>query len=270
MLAAGERIAGRAAWHGRLAVLTTAPALIMVDPATREYSKRQVRTEAGVKLWGLGEHDGHLYSIARFRDVVRLIPSADGVSVEQAGVTAEPLGNLVDTAAGMAGQIALETAGRPLAWHVDRTGSLAPLPSPPRTALKLSRAEESLLHLMSCSVPPRVICWLPGSDTLLRIDDGRIGPFVRIDAVRPVTPAALLARPESRSIEDAIAVSDTAVAVLFDAHGGGPGSALLEYSDSGLLLRELSLTVPLRLLLWASHDRVLAIARSGGLIEVRR
>ena len=74
-LHAGERVIGRAALNSLIVLLTSEPALITADLELRTLRRTPIARRAGEpSLWGLGESDGVLHSIAGFSDLVRLGP----------------------------------------------------------------------------------------------------------------------------------------------------------------------------------------------------
>lgn len=200
-------------------------------------------------------------------DLVRLSP--DGTRTRAAAFR-KPMGNLFDTEDAMAGQIAIDDASMPLAWSIDEAGGMDALAGSVRQSLGASRAEEGVLHLLSCSVPPRVICWLPGSSQLFVLEDDRLEARLELESVASLSPARMLERPESRLIQDALRTEHgTIVAAVRDVPEK-PGTTLAEYGAKGRLLRRLSPPAPLRLLVGSRAGTVFAITVSGRLVGVPR
>ncbi|HUF24279.1 MAG TPA: hypothetical protein VMN81_09140 [Vicinamibacterales bacterium] len=265
-LSAGDTVAGRAALGSRIALLTSEPALITADLDLRTLRRTPIARRAGEpNLWGLGESGGVLHSIAGFSELVRIAP--DG-SARHTARFQHAMGNLIDTAAGMAAQRAVDNAGTPLAWHVDTSAGLSPMAGPPRQSLGMSRAEEGALHLLSCSAPPAVVCWLPGSNELLTIDRNQVFPVARIDTVMPIAPARLIAEPSSRAIQDAVPTGRGTYIVLFREYAQREQTVMGEFGARGERLRVLAAPEPLRLLLGVRDGLIVAIARSGRLVGV--
>lgn len=264
-----ERVVGRAALSDQVVLLTNRPALVMIRPASGGIQRVPIGGRSGARLWGLGEAGRALYSIADFSDLVRLTVDASVVRVEQVAQPSPRVGNLLDSATGMIAQHAVDEPGTPMVWELDASGRLSGMRAPRRVSLGLARAEESLLHLLSCSVPPRVVCWLPGSNELLMLDATGLERLATLESVDPVAPAALLAKPETRAIHDAIAVDDERVVVLFDGDGSA-AARIGEFGKDGSKIRELRSPVPVRMFVWADARHITAIARSGHLIEVPR
>jgi len=263
---ATERIAGRALTADRAVLLTNAPALVRIPLDGGGPVRIALARDSGTgRLWGLGEIDGRLYSVAGFMDLVTLSPQ--GI-VGTAGRFGRPIGNLLDTPSGMAGQLAMDDAGGALAWVVDAAAQLRPLPGAVRHALGGSRAEDSVLHLLSCSLPPRVVCWLPGSNRLFAMRGGRLDAALELESVPSLSPARLLASPDARVIQDALRLEDGTVLCLFRPAASRDRTALALFTGDGRLLRSLEPREPLRVLLFNRATRVVAVAASGRLIEV--
>jgi hypothetical protein len=262
----GETIIGRAALDSRIVLLTSEPALITVDLEARTLRRTPIARRAGEPaLWGLGESGGELHSIAGFSDLVRL--GLDG-SARHTARFQHAMGNLIDTAAGMAAQRAVDNPGTPLVWRVDASAGFSPMAGPRRQSLGMSRAEEGALHLLSCSVPPAVVCWLPGSNELLAIDRSQVSPVARIDTVVPIAPARLIAEPASRAIQDAVPTGRGTYVVLFREHAHREHTVMAEFGARGERLRVLAAPEPLRLLLGVRSDVLIAVTVSGHLKEV--
>lgn len=270
-LRASERVIGRAALGGQVVMLTSAPALVAITPDSGEVSRRALagRDRTAPKLWGLGEVDDALYSVSGFKRLVRLDVSQSGIDARLGMEIARSIGNLVDTQAGMAAQLAVGEPGMPMALAIDQRGHLEEMNAPPRVSFGLARAEESLLHLLTCSVPPRVLCWTPGSNGLLSFDDGGLRSLVTLEAIPRIAPALMLARPGARSIQDALWIDDGLMAVLFQ-DGDDSGPLLAEFNMAGRMLRRLAPAQPLRVLVAARAGRIIAVTQSGVLIEVSR
>lgn len=265
-----EKVAGRARQASQTILLTTAPALVVASDDGRRVSRFSLegRTRAGTKLWGLGELDGALYSVSGFNDFVRIKVDAGAATIDAAGRAAKPIGNVLDTAKGMAAQLAVDERASPLVWSIDSTGALSPLASPMRVRMGLSRAEEGLLHLLTCSAPPRALCWLPGSNQLLAFGEKGLALLAVLDSVQRIAPASLLDRPQSRSVHDALWLSPDTLAVAFDDERGR--SVVGEFTSHGRMIRELASPAPVRLFLAAADDRIVAVSRSGHVMAVPR
>lgn len=266
VLPAHERVIGRARVGRHAVLLTDAPAMVTIDSASQSISRHViVRQPGAAKLWGLGEINGALFSIEGFSDLLRV-----GITGTTQKVSSfdRPMGNLFDTQEGMAGQIAIDAPETPLAWSVDANAKLTPLSGVVRQGFGLSRAEESVVQLMTCSVPPRVLCWLPGSSQLLLLDREGIEGRVDLESVGSVTPARMLGHPEFRVIQDAIATARGTFIVSFREEAGEAKTALAEFGAKGHLLRRFSASHDIRLLLAEREGAMLAISSSGYLIEV--
>jgi hypothetical protein len=263
---AGETIAGRALVDGRVVLLTTAPALITVDLDARTLARTPIPRHASAPaLWGLGEAGGALYTIAGFSDLMRVDA---GGHVRHAARFNRPMGNLLDTPDGMAAQAAVDSAGTALVWDTDTSARLSAMGGRLRDPLALSRAEESALHLLSCSTPPDVLCWLPGSNELLTIAGNQVSAMARLDTVSPIAPARLIEQPTLRTIQDAISTSPDTLIVLFRRPDEGARLVVGEFDAAGRQRRTLTPAEPLRLLLGVREGRVVALAASGRLTEV--
>lgn len=266
VVSTSETITGRALANERLVLLTNEPALVTIDLAARTSARTPLtRAGRGSGLWGLGEAAGTLYSISEFVDLVRL--GEDG-TVHPAARFPQAIGNLIDIREGMATQHAVGEPGAPLAWLTDASAALSAIEGPARQALGLSRAEEGVLHLLSCSIPPRVVCWLPGANQLLSFDGRRLAAAVPLETVARIAPARLLAHPESRAIQDAVATAGGTFVVLYGLSEGSDRRALAEFGADGRRLRTLQPSAPIRLLLKAGRGVLHAIDRNGRLAEV--
>lgn len=265
-LYAGETVVGRAAVDSHIVLLTSEPALITADLELRTLRRTPIARRAGdPTLWGLGESGGALHSIEGFSDLVRL--GFDG-SARHTARFQHAMGNLIDTGAGMVAQRAVDSAGTPLVWRVDASAGLSPMAGARRQSLGMSRAEEGALHLLSCSVPPDVVCWLPGSNELLAIDRSQVSPVARIDTVVPIAPVRLIAEPASRAIQDAVPSGRGTYIVLFREHAQREHAVMAEFGAHGERLRVLAAPEPLRLLLGVRGGVIMAVAVSGRLLEV--
>jgi hypothetical protein len=170
----------------------------------------------------------------------------------------------------MSAQFAVDDRGKPIAWGMDEAGVLTKMQTPERAPLGLSRTEESLLHLLSCSVPPHALCWLPGSNQLFTLTKDRLARFASLPAVTAISPASLLARPESRSIHDAIWDGGDRIVVRAAGDAETGGGVVGEFGLDGRMIRQIQTPAPVRTFLSVNGRRILAVAQSGVLIEVAR
>ena len=271
VLRGADRVIGRAALGQQVVMLTNEPALIRIDAESGRSTRQAVAgpDRAKPRLWGLGQIAGGLYSINEFKRLVRLDISASGVEARDVAQLARAAGNLIDTPSGMAVQFAADDPGEPIAAGLDQAGYLAAISAPARVPLGLQRAEEGLLHLLTCSAPPRVLCWTPGSNALLAADDRGIQPLVTIEVIPRIAPTLLIARPTARAIQDALWLGDDLVAVLFQ-DGDAAGTVLAEFNLAGRMVRQLQPQQPVRLLVSATRGGMLAITESGLLTQVSR
>jgi hypothetical protein len=122
------------------------------------------------------------------------------------------------------------------------------------------------MHLLSCSLPGRVVCWLPGSDEVLELTDGGLFAIATLDGVRRIAPARLIEQPHRRAIHDVVLTPAGTLIVLFDRDRRGPG--LAEFDSGGKLLRRLETRLRIRMLLDANADRVRAVTSIGQIVEV--
>lgn len=264
-LGAEEVVIGRARWRGNTVLLTDAPALLTVAADGGSVTRQQLG-QAGVavsRLWGLAEHGGRLFTISAFDTLVEIDASGSFVEVARLG---RAVLNLLDTDPGMAVQLASQAAGAPLLESLDASGRITPFPSPVRLALGLTPPEEGLLHLLSCSVPPESICWLPGDVRIFVAGARALAPLTRLAGLSPPDAASLIAAPERRAIEDAIRDGDSGLVVLRNA--AGDAQRLTRYSIDGTATSESEPDEPLRLFISHSPRGLLAIARTGRLVVV--
>lgn len=261
-----ERVVGRAIAAGRVVLLTDAPALISIDPDRRVATRTRVeRDSASRKLWGLGGVEGALYSIEGFSDLIRL--NADGTRTRTA-TFARPLGNLLDTHEGMAGQIAIDDSSTPLVWSVGSNGSLQPIAGAVRQSHGVSRAEEGVLHLLSCSLPPRVVCWLPGVPRLFAFDGRRIDARTQLESVDGVIPVRLLERPDMKVIQDAFMTEQGTIVAAIRIDPARPATTLEEFAFDGRHIRRIPSAAQIRVLLGTRAGQVLAITTGGHFLEL--
>ena len=262
MVRPGEVVIGRAVIADRVVLLTSDSVLVQVDATNRV--NRVPLDSPPAKLWGLGAAGEHLYSVAGFVDLVRI--SEQG-RVQRIARYERPVANLVDLQAGIGAQPAVDHPGTPLLWSSDEAAHLSPIGGATRRSLSLPRAEEGVLHLLSCSTPARVVCWLPGADDILALDERRLSPVVRLEGVRRVAPARLITQPNRRAIHDAVRTPGGSFIVLFDRDGRG-APALAEFDSSGTLRRWLGAPARVRFILDCDDARVRVVLTSGRLVEI--
>lgn len=262
---ASETIIGRARWRDRVVLLTDAPALLTVDTERTMMTRTPLRDTGGsqFKPWGLGEADGRLFTVSAFD---RLFEIREGGEVLEVAKLARPVANTIDLERGMAVQPVGDASGAPLVVALDASGRLSPHPGPLRAALGLTAPEESVLNLLSCSAPPRAICWLPVVPRLFHASDVLlIG--VELEGVLAPDASSVIASPERRVFEDALLDRDGSPIVLRNAPGGA--KSLARFTPQGLRKHERPLDQPLRLLIASTPSGVLGISRSGRLVLVR-
>ena len=261
-----ETIVGRAAWNGRTAVLTDAPALIVIEPRTRTLSRRALSIAPGTSpnLWGLGEDDGSLFTVSAFADLVRI--EGDGRATAVARVE-RPLANLFDLDDGMGGQYASGDGGLSLAVRVRADGSLVPLHGPHRETFGLSPVEEGILNLFSCSSAPLVVCWRPGRGILFEFTASTLLPSADLERL-PEMPPALVVAGNARAIDDVIASADGGFLVLHSTLGNPGRQQITTFHRSGTQVGSMALEIPLRLLLSRERRSVVALARTGEIVSL--
>ena len=267
-LSPAETIVGRATWRGRLVLLTDAPALILVAPADGTAARTPIAIPDGSPFspWGLGEADEALFTVSGFSTMWRLSPegrAVEPISLERA-VT-----NLVDLPIGMAAQLAAPASGSPLAVLLSGSGRVLPLASPARAPLGLSSPEENLLHLLSCSTPPRVICWLPNDPRMIEYRDNALMTAVSLDSFDRMPSASFINRLETRPIVDAVLADDDAYVVLQNDESGAP-RRIGVFDLAGRRLAAIDISEPARLLVRADRREVIALTRDGRALRVRR
>jgi hypothetical protein len=271
VLVGPDRVAGRASLGSQVVLLTTEPALLHISPDSAQLARHAIagRDRSKPKLWGLGAIDGTLYSIADFRRLVRFEATDAGFEVRDVAQLDRAVGNMVDTPAGIAVQRAVDAPGEPIAAGLGARGDFNVISAPLRGAMGLARAEEGLMHLLTCSVPPSAICWMPGSNELLAIDDRGIRHLATLHSVPRIAPRLLIARPTARAIQDALWIDEKLFAVLFQ-DGVSEASVLAEFNPSGAMVRVLAPSQPLRLLVANGSAGLLAVTQAGSLIRVPR
>lgn len=266
VISGAETVIGRARWRGDIALLTDAPALVFVDDE-RVAMRRQPLHPSGIavtRLWGLAEDHGRLFTTAAFNRLVEI----DGAgTLKDIAALSRAVLNLLDLDAGMAVQLASQGPGSPLLVALDPSGGMAPWESPLRSALGLTPPEEGLLHLLSCSVPPGAICWLPGDIRIFASEGRALVHLTQLMGLSPPAPATLIAVPEGRVIEDALHLGRDGIIVLRNVARGGP-QRLTRYALDGTAVMDVAPPEPLRLLLAHSARRILAVARTGRLTVV--
>ena len=267
-LRATETIIGRALWQGREMLLTDAPALVAVDRVTGTLARTVIEAPPDLRFapWGLAEADGALFTVSGFVRLMRLTP---GASIAEVARLDRPLANLVDLAHGMAAQLSSEPPGSPLVVSLTGTGRIDLLESPARTGFGLTPAEESLLHLVACSTPPRVICWLPGENRLLAFDNGRLVDAAVLEGLGRIPAETLISRLDRRVITDAIATEDGRFVVLHDGGAGRP-QQVSTFDARGRRLASAPAPAPLRLLVDSGGSELLVISREGRARKIRR
>lgn len=255
-------IIGRAAIQHDVALLTNEPAIVRISESGK-VTKTAIAGAPG-RLWGLGSIGADLYSVSGFVDLVRIAPTGDTTPVAR---FSRPIGNLFDTLSGLAVQHVVDAAGAPLAWKASAAAELTMLAGAERKSLALTGPEEGLLHFLTCSVPPDVACWLPGSNEVLSVSDTAITPVSKLAGIVPVAARDLLSRPSRRAIQDAVRVADGAVVALVP---GERHTALHEFNHAGTPLKTIPTSSPLRALLRARVGGIQALSRDGRVVEVRR
>lgn len=271
VLRGSDRVVGRAALGSDIAMLTNEPALIRIHATSGELSRHSIRGRDGAKpgLWGLGAIGDALYSVADFKRLVRIESGDAGFQTRDVAQLDHAAGNVLDAPSGMFGQRVVDEPGRPVAARLDGDGKFHPIDAPARVSMGLARAEEGLLHLLTCSVPPRAICWMPGSNDILALDDSGLRHLATLHAVPRIAPTLLIARPTARAIQDALWMSDDLLVVLFQ-DGGDAGTVMASFDRSGRMVQRIRSLQPLRLLVAEAEGAVLAITREGTLARVAR
>ena len=256
-----ETIIGRASWRGQDMLLTDAPALLAINRVTGALGRTSIMASPDVRFapWGLAEVDDALFTVSGFRRLTRLAP--DG-SVAEVATLSRPLANLIDLPEGMAAQLSSEPAGSPLLVRLRGSGDISALESPARAAAGLTPAEESLLHLVACSAPPRVICWLPNDNRLLVFAGGALVEGPALEGLDPIPAATLISQLDRRVIVDAMATDDGHFVVL---HGGYDESFqhVTTFDLRGRRVGSAPAPEPLRVLVSSERREILAISRNG-------
>lgn len=264
MLRSTETIVGRAARDGQIVLLTDAPALIVIDPAAARLTRQPVRSSDGASLqpWGLAEDRGSLFTVSRFVDLMKI---DIGGSATRAARLDRPVANLLDLESGMAGQYAGEREGAPLAVSVDADGAFAPLRSPARRSFGLSTVEEGILHLLSCSAPPRVVCWLPDHAAIFEAGDAALRLRASLEGVPSVNASEVVSGSARRPIDDVLPAEDGKFLVLHRADDASGRHAVTMFDGLGRREGTLRLEEPVRVLLATDADSVLALTKAGAL-----
>lgn len=262
-----ETVIGRARWRGHVAMLTDAPALLTVDAAGRKLTRTAVKSAdaPSARLWGLAEQDGRLFTVSRFDRLVEIRP---GGTVLDIAKLERPVANLIDLDAAMAVQPVGDAAGAPLMRRVDARGRLSAFESPLRVATGLAPSEGGLLQLLSCSVPPRPICWLPGVPRIFRASGHALDHGVALEGLPTPDAATLMATPERRVINDALLEADGGFLIL--RNEAGNGQRLTRFAPEGRPASEITNAEPLRLLVSSDLGRVVAVTRAGRLVTLVR
>jgi hypothetical protein len=154
--------------------------------------------------------------------------------------------------------------------RVTATAAASPVGSHLRSSFGLSASEEAIAQLLSCSVPPRVVCWLSSDRVLFDFSDAAFGRTTVLENVHPVAPASVMANPLERVIDDVVGGEGGEFYVL---HRGGEAGAARElsiYTSRGRKTGGLSLAEPLRVLVAVLPSRLLAVGASGRLVSVPR
>ncbi len=262
-----ETIVGRARWQGKLVLLTDGPALVTIEPAGGVVRVPVEGPRGAFDPWGLAESDGKLFTVAGFSTLMQV--SADGAVSDPVPLEL-PLTNLVDLPDGMAVQAAGANAGASLLMHVNGAGRLLPLRSPPRRRFGLTAAEENLLHLLSCSAPPQVICWLPNDDHLFAFDNDELREVLRLADLRVIADDQFLQNLDLRVITDALVSAEGEYLVLHDDAGSSAVQMISSFDADGRKIGAISAPEPLRLLVAATAREAEALSRAGYLLRMPR
>lgn len=258
-----ETIIGRAAWQGRVVMLTDAPALISIDPAAFALTRTELSAD-GVpadRLWGLAEQDGRLFTIAAFFTLVEVVTTDGKARLVKVAALQRPVANLIDLDAGMGAQPVDSTAGAPLLETLDLRGRLHPYPSPLRAAIGLTPGEENLMHLLSCSLPPDPVCWLPADPRLFEASEHALtgGPSLSVSMAGDAAQIAALT--SRRVFDDILRAADGGFIVLHVEEGGA--QRLSRFGPDGARVTGIAPAEPLRLLVAATAGKVVALTRNG-------
>lgn len=261
VLRPAETVIGRARSGGMVMMLTDAPALLTFAADGQRATRVPLpSTPALAGLWGLGEVDGRLFSVSRFDRLMEI--HDDGRIVEVAELE-RPVANLIDIEAGMVAQLAGGNPGDALTMKLDVAGRMSQHDTPVRQALNVSPAEQTMVNLLSCSVPPRSVCWLPATPRILEWSGDRLGDGAVLAGVSPVSATLLVAEPERRVVEDVLVDASGRYLVLRNESGGR--QRLSWHTRDGQPGGELVIGEPLRLLVAVAGDRVSAVTRAGRL-----
>lgn len=249
-------------------LLTDAPALVAVDRATGAiaYTALEVPPDTTFAPWGLAETGSELFTISEFVRLMRVTP--DG-AIAEAATLERPVANLVDLPGGMAAQLSSEPDGAPLVVALDDSGRMSALESPARADLGLTPAEESLLHLLACSTPPRVVCWLPHDSRLLVFESGALTELAILEGLEQVPAATFISRLDRRVITDAVATDDGRFVVLHEGRAES-SQQITTFDSRGGRLTSMPAPEPLRVLVASQGDEILVIGRNGLASRIRR
>lgn len=266
VLRPAETVIGRARSGGMVMMLTDAPALLTFAADGQRATRVPLpSTPALAGLWGLGEVDGRLFSVSRFD---RLIEIHDGGRIVEVAKLERPVANLIDIEAGMVAQLAGGNPGDPLTMKLDVAGRMSPHDTPARQALNVGPAEQTMVNLLSCSVPPQSVCWLPATPRILAWSGDRLRDGAVLAGVPTVPATLLVAEPERRVIEDVLVDVSGRYLVLRNESGGR--QRLSWHTRDGQPDGELVIGEPLRLLVAIAGDRVRAVTRAGRLTALAR
>ncbi|MDQ3169773.1 MAG: hypothetical protein M3Q55_06520 [Acidobacteriota bacterium] len=263
-----ETIVGRAAWNGQIVLLTDARALLVIDPVAALVSRREVVARDGTQLkpWGLAAADGALFTVSGFFDLMRIDAAGNAT---RAARFERPIANLLNLDDRMAAQYAAGDAGSPLAVQVGPSGRFTPLRSPPRVSFGLSSVEDEVLHLLSCSAPPRVVCWLPHRAALFEMAGTALVAGADLEGFAEADVTQVMSGRTHRLIDDVLADETGNYLVLHRAYDGAGQQALTWFDRLGRRRRTRRLEEPLRLLLAGGGRSALALSRRGVLTTVK-
>ncbi len=220
---------------------------------------------AHLKPWGLAEDEGALFTVSGFVDLMKIDTAGN---TTRAARFERPVANLLDLDGRMAAQYATGEVGAPLAVHVGPDGTFTSLRSPRRVSFGLSSVEEEVLHLLSCSAPPRVICWLPHRAALFEMVHTALVAGASLEGFPEADVSQLISGRSQRLIDDVLANADGNYLVLHRADDAAGRQALTLFDRLGRRRRTLHLEEPLRLLLAADGSSGLALTRGGVLTTV--
>ena len=263
--------------EGAATLLLVGTSVVRVDVQAHRVTSISIAVPAGVTCWGLAKlADGTLWSIRGRTAVIRIEP--DG-RVSRELPLSEPRLGLFATGDRLIYQAAMATPPAPALTAGPPGGNALPWSGlTTRMFPGIARAQAAALNMVACgdSARPERPCWFPYEAAVSLIGPRGETRRVALPGLAEVAPEVLLtAENPARPVRDAFVDASGRIWVLSSGvppAGGSelPGGWILaRYGADGAAEGQVRLTEPVRLILGADAGRVVVLAGSGHVAEVK-